>query len=245
MARYDTAANIINDVAVEVGLAASSDVWASTDQSFVQLRYLLKSVGRGLVLENDWLQSRKEYTFTTTTATSYSLPADFLSMIPQSGWNRTTRFPLTPASSQQWQYLNAAQSVTTFTVVFKPSDTALTLWTPVSGCTIAFEYLSTYWVALDGSTTPTKDAPTLNTDIICINVQLITRALKLAFLQAKGFDTSAALSDYESALSGSRGANATDAPVLSLNGPSAEEKFVDMSNAPLSGFGFDGTGGLF
>lgn len=247
MALYDTAANIISDVAVEVGLGAVSDAFASTDANVAQLRSLLKSTGRAMVLRHAWLQQRKEYSFTTSGSGTYSLPADFQRMVDQSGWNRTNRRPLQPASPQEWQYLKAALGGTVYSVLFRPHDSTLELWPQPdpSGETVAFEYMSRYWVQSSGATSPDKDAPTANGDTVKLDVQLATRALKLAFLRAKGFDTTAAQQEFEEAFDSVASANAGAAPVLSLAGPPLAEKLLDMTNAPATGFGLDGDGGLF
>lgn len=246
MALYESVLQVVQDVAVEIGLAAPSAVYASTNQNVIQLRTLLKSVGRGLVLKHRWLQCTKEHTFTTDASTSYTLPADFQSMVDQTGWNRTSKTPITPASPQEWQFAMAREISPALTFLFKPKD--LTIEVPTShtvGDTIAFEYRSRYWVALTGSTTPTKDAPTLDSDVLCLDSHLVSRALKLAWLRAKGFDSTAALDDYLEALGSVKPANANAAPVLSLNGSPTEDRMIDESNAPSSGFGLDGVGGLF
>jgi hypothetical protein len=122
MARYDTVSNIIADVGSELGLGtltAVLPVIASTDAVVAQLQALLKAAGRGLVLENPWLQQRTDYTFNTTTATVYTLPAAFQRMVDGSGWNRTKRMPLVPLSPQAWEGMKAI-AVTSALPVFFP-----------------------------------------------------------------------------------------------------------------------------
>jgi hypothetical protein len=243
--QYDTVLNIVKDVAVECGLAEPSAVFASTDNNIVQLRRRLKSVGRGLVLEHDWLQCIKEHTLETTGDTSYALPADFAEMVNQTGWNRSANMPLDPMSPQQWQYLKASDTGVIFTVLFRLRDLTLELHSPSPGETIAFEYRSRYWVAETGLTTPTSDAPDEDDDVVCIDVQLITRALKLAFLRDKGFDTTAAEQDYQAALAAAQDTASGAAPILKLGGCEDPVPMLDERNAPSSGFGFDGMGGLY
>lgn len=246
MALYDTVLNIVSDVAVELGLGSLSAIYSSTDANVIQLRTLLKSTGRGLVLKTPWLQAVKEHTFVTDANSSYTLPADFQSMVDGSGWNRTSRYQLQPLTRPEWQAVVASVSQPASTYLFKPKDLTIEVWPqpPTSGETIAFEYRSRHWVALTGSTTPTKDAPTLDTDVVCLDVQLITRALKLAFLRAKGFDSTAAQQDFLDAYEDVRSANANAAPVLDLNGRLMGDRLLDESNAPSTGFGLDGLGGL-
>src|SRR5690348_1694823 len=119
MSLYDTVANVLSDTAVELGLGEVSDVYGSTDANIVQLRTLLKRVGRSLAKQRAWKQLIKEHTFTTTNTSTYDLPTDFGAMIDQTGWNRTQRRPLGVLSPQEWQYLEASVAGTVYTVLFR------------------------------------------------------------------------------------------------------------------------------
>lgn len=244
MAAYDTALGIISDAAVELGLGAVADAYGSTDAHVVQLCALLKSLGRALVRENKFLQLRKEHSFTTTSATTYALPSDFLEYVDATGWNRTAQMPLVPTSPQDWQRLKAAGDTLAFQVLFRPRDTTLELWPqpPAAGDTVAFEYMSDAWVATAAGLSPTLNAPTANTHAIALDSLLMVRGLKVAFLQAKGFDSSAALREYETTWAAVSGAGVGTAPVLSMRGGRGGPPA--MPSAPLTGFGFDGQGGL-
>jgi hypothetical protein len=246
VALYETALSIISDASVEMGLGAVSDAYGSTDANVIQLRTLLKTVGRRLALSRDWSHLVKQYTFTTDGDDEYDLPADFSMMVPGTSWNRTTQMRGQPVNAQAWQYLKASNTTVTYTVFFRMSDLTLTFHPdpPSSGETIAFEYRSRYWVTATGQSAPNKDAPTANTDTIEFDATLMVPALKLAFLQAKGFDATAAKIEYDEALERVAGANVGAAPILSLGAGSLDERLLDESNAPSSGFGLDGEGGL-
>lgn len=239
---YDTVANVVSQVAVQCGLGTVADVFASTDGNLVQLRGLLTTVGRRLVLRYPWLQTVKEHTFATTTDTSYTLPSDFQSMVDQTGWNRTEDHRFIPATAQQWQYLKALDSTITIQTVFRPQHLTLDIHSPVSGCTVAFEYRSNLWVALTGSTSPTKNAPTLNTDVIILEAELIKAALKAEFLGDKGFDATKAMADLGMMLDDVQSANVGAAPVLNIGGRQAD--FLEMPSSPATGLGL-GDGGLY
>lgn len=246
MALYDTVLNVVSDAAVEIGLGSVSAVFASTDPNVVQLRTILKRLGRRLTLKRQWKQLVLEHTFTTDVSTTYDLPADYGTMIDQTGWGRTSQQPMAPLSPQQWQYNEAHSSSNALAVLFRPRDLTLELPTShISGQEIAFEYVSRYWVALTGTTTPAKDAPTLDTDVLLFDSMLLVGALKLAFKKAKGFDVTSDTQDFLEEWGLVDSANAGPAPVLSLNRGGLSEKLLDMTNAPSTGFAFDGTGGLF
>jgi hypothetical protein len=241
---WPTAGEIINDAGVEVGLNSVTDPFSSYDGNYVQLRTLLKSCGRELVQARNWTYLRKEHTFTTVLGTStYAMPTDMLRMYDQSGWNRTNRLPLGgPLSPSEWQYLKARLVGVVFTVLFRPMNQLINLYpdtdTP-GGYVIAFEYGSKYW--LSSAATPTvlsKEAPTASDDLVWFDPLLITRALKLAFLKAKGLDTTAAEQDYAATLNAAMGMD-NPGKVLNLNRTSMDPSnvLVGGQSVPITGFG--------
>jgi hypothetical protein len=244
MAWTVTAGEVVNDAAVEVGLADSADPFASTDANVVQLCRLLKSCGRELVMARNWTYLRKEHTFTTVQGTSnYSLPTDFFRMYDQSGWNRTNRLPLGgPLSPQEWQFLKARLVGVVFTVLFRPMNGEMNLYPDTNtpgGYSIAFEYGSKYWLSSDATPTVlSKDAPTASTDVVWFDPLLITRSLKLAFLKAKGLDTTGAEQDYAASLNAAMGADAPN-KVLNLHrGPmDPSAVLIGGQSVPITGFG--------
>ena len=240
----DTAGQVVNDALVELGLSAVSDPFADTDPNVAQVCTLLKSTGRKLIHEHKWTFLRKEYLFTTVQGTAtYPLPADFHEMIDQTGWNRTTRLPFGgPLSAQQWQFLKSRLAGVVFTVLFRPLGGTLYLYpdnpTP-GGYSIAFEYQSDGWIEVPGIPSSTfRDYPRDSTDIVRLDSHLTSRALKLAWLQAKGFDTSAALDDYTSVLEHVIGHDSF-VPTLSLNnrGVLRADPLLGQQNLPITGYG--------
>src|SRR5512145_1324017 len=98
-ARFDTVSTIVNEAAVELGLSSSTstDVFASTDPTFVLLRTLLKSCGQELIdLPNsDWPSLHKTHSFVAAAAADppaygvNTLPTDFGKKVPGTFWNQT------------------------------------------------------------------------------------------------------------------------------------------------------------
>lgn len=236
---FDTAGNIVNDAAVEMGLLAANvaDPYASTDPNLAQLCRLLKSVGQEIVDERQWSQAIKEHTFTTSAATDYALPADYLAMVDQTGWNRTSSLPLAPLAAQEWQYLKAHSTSLVLTVMFRPWLRRLYIQPSTStGQLVAFEYRSTYWVQGDGQTTGTATAPTDKDDTILFDRLLVVRGLKLAWKKEKGFDTTSAQADYDRRLEQAMSADAV-APVLNLARRSIGEVLLGPQSIPDTGYG--------
>lgn len=231
--RTDTASNIINKVLLELALATSSvaNVYASEDAVVIQLRALLESLGQELAQMRPWTHLQKEHTLTTVNGTqSYALPSGFVGMLPQTQWNRSTDLELAgPAGPQLWQLLVSTNTVSTINYFFRVQGNRLFLEpTPTAADALAFEYLSAYWVQPTGETTPTSEAPSDDADTLWFDRRLLVTGLKLRWLEAKGFDTTAAQRAYDSVLSatmGNDGAHAVLylAPPVLRHGPSLPE----------------------
>jgi hypothetical protein len=240
---WDTATNLVSDAAIELGLVSApvSDVFGSTDQNIVQLRTYLKSGCRELGRLRDWTHTVKQYVFTTSTGVpTYPLPADFRQMIDQSGWNRTNRLPLGgPLSAQEWEYLKARLVGVVFTVLFRPWQGTLYLYPDTNtpgGYSIAYEYISRYFVQPSGVGSPTSETPSANSDTICFEPQLVVKKLKLDFKRGKGFDYSMEQEDFDKALEMIKGDDSA-MPMLRLNRQNMVDPLLGQQNVPLTGYG--------
>lgn len=241
---FDTAGSLINDAAVQCGLTAVTDPYASTDANFILLRTLLKRVGSDLwsAKEGGWSWFQQSTSFVTVQGTNnYALPADFGGMQDQSGWNRTNRLPLGgPLSPQEWQYLKARLVGVVFTVLFRPMQQRIYLYpdtdTP-GGYTIAYEYLSRYWAQPYGQTSATLEAPTAATDTVLFDREVVIAGLEKEFLAKRGFDTTKVDADYEARLAACLAKDAA-APILRLNNRDEwVEPLLGQQNVPFTGFG--------
>jgi hypothetical protein len=242
--RWGTVQEIVSDAAIEVGLTAPSDVMASTDPNIAQLCRLLKSSGRDLIHMRSWTHLRKEHSLTTVAGVAnYSLPSDYHNMIDQTWWNRTNRLPVGgPLSAQEWQYLKARMVGVVFNVLFRPMDRLISLYpdtnTP-AGYNIVFEYSSAWWISQTGSPdVATGDFPTLSSDYVWFDPTLTMRKLKLEFLKAKGFDTTAAQQDYDMTLELVKGHD-SPAAIINLNKSNLgmRDPPIGGQSVPITGFG--------
>jgi hypothetical protein len=236
MAVFDTVANVVSDAAVELGLDSVSDVYAASDANVIQLRTLLKTVGRGLQRMRRW----SHLTFRTTFSTgaggniTQALATDFDELAPCTLWDTTNDRELHgPVSEPVWEFLQATGLSTSLHTPWRIWQGALYLFAAPASATIAYEYRSTWWVAVTAA--PTKTAPTLNSDVLMFDRNLMLAALKLAWLRLKGFDTTAAADEYRVAL---QQATAGDAPgrVLSMTGR-GPEPLLGAWNIPVTGIG--------
>jgi hypothetical protein len=239
---WDTAASIISDALLELGLikVAVSDPFASTDQNVLQANALLKSLGQELLRDYEWTHLGEEHTFPTVASTdSYALPSDFARYSNGTGWNRTQELPLVgPVDKRQWQALKARSNTGAVSKVFRIWQDEMWLHpTPSTADTIAFEYVSKRWVALTGAASPTKEAPTVNSDELWFDRQVLVTGLKWKHRLAKGQESSGFQADFLRAVTRAQGGDGAS-PVLSMTGPSpGVDRMLDDANIPDTGYG--------
>lgn len=233
MAKYMTASDIIKQAASEVGLPAVADPFASPDPAYRQLVSFLTSLGQELVLlKDDWQELLKDFEFNTVIGQAeYALPDDFAAMVPQTGWDVSTRRPLDAVSSQEWHYRDVTGFSGLITVRFRVARGKLQLIpTPASIFPVSFEYRSRSWVKPTGETQATMDRVTVAGDVVMFDQLLVTRGLKLMWLGEKGFDTIKATADFERIYELVAGKD-TPKPVLHLSG-SGGEPLIGEANLP-------------
>ena len=172
MARLATANDIINRVAIEIGLNKDPDPVASADEAFIQLKGLLDSAGQELVELHNWQIMSREYSFTTQAGDTgiYDLPSDFSAMIDQTGWDQTNNVALGgPLSDQDWAYLAGRDLVSqTIYASFKLENNKLYLYPqpPPEGLDVSFQYASRAWVASQANTDDRDDVISTGSDLV-------------------------------------------------------------------------------
>ncbi len=243
---YDTVQTIINRVAVQSGIAQGpaaslGDPFASTNPYFGQLIDLLTSLGDDLNNNHEWSQFIRECTITTAgSAGSYALPADFHEMLDQSGWNRSMRLPLVgPLSGQETQFLKSRLGQVIINVAFRLQGNLLVFPVPpADGQTIVFEYVSDFWIQSAASGTgPDLDHPTIGTDTVLYDPELMVAGLKLKFAEDRGFDTTKLEERFAQKLEHAIGKN-VGARTIDPGGHSlTADRLLDGANVPVTGLG--------
>lgn len=237
--------SILNQTAVEVGFDPVENPYGSTLTHFVQMRYLLQTAGEELcVVGYNWEFLKGSFSFVTVSATNpdgvYDLPSDFLFMLNQTGWDRTNRVPLIgPLSDQEWTYLEGRNLVTqTIYANFRFSIGKFEMFPspPPDGLNITYEYQTKNWVQDASNPDVNKDAFSDGGDKPLFNKTLMSRLLKVKWLEAKGFDSTKAEDDLVqiySALTGKdKGAQVVNA------GGFRKYPFLDgIRNTPDTGYG--------
>lgn len=235
MSRYVTAGDLVNNVALELGLILEpiNDPYASSEQTIIQLRSLLNIAGKELVTMHPWEVLASSFQITTTSADTglYDLPDDFSYMRDQTGWERTERVPLFgPLSAQDWNYVlgrRLANQTIYASFRFKRGQFAIFPNDPVTdGLDINFEYVSRNWV--EDSTNPGTniEKAQASADTILYEETLIGRYLKVKYLMAKGLDATPAQDDFNQLFMSWTGKD-TGAEVLNAGGAGRVYPYLD------------------
>jgi hypothetical protein len=237
--RTKQAGDLINEVGVEVGLPKISDPFVSTDPQYQRLITLLNIAGNNLIDLYPWSRFTRILTIPLLSGQgSYDLPNDFLDIIPGTMWQPNVN--LTPAygsvTPQTWQMLLSIPLVGTLQIIYRERSGKLdVLPVPTSnGITVTVEYQSRAWVEVSGQAT--RDNVTQYSDVVLHDPALISRYLKMKFLEAVGFDTQKATDDFNLILD-ARTSKDQSRPILSMSGPYNSTRLLDVRNLPETGYG--------
>lgn len=198
MANYWTAADILKQVAGELGLPRVTSITGIEDVQSIQLLSLLNSSGNELLMYYPWAQFAKEWAFTTVPGTSdYDLPGDWLYFRDQTQWDRTDHWPLLgPKSPQEWAWLKGSLVAALPRQRFRVANDKFMLW-PIPAApavSMAMEYVVKNWVSKAGNVT--SDFITQDGDIVMYNPWLIIKFVKMKFYELKGFPTNGVQGDF-------------------------------------------------
>ena len=242
--RFDTINNIVNHVAVEVGLNPVTDVFSANDTAFTQLTYLVTACVEELMEQFPWQIINRSFNYVTGAAENgpIDLPDDFGYMIPQTGWERTGNVPLLgPLSAQGWSYLLGRDLVSsTIYASFRLDQNTLAIFpsTPMPpALDINFEYISRNLIQIATAPTTYTDKAENAADVPQFPPSLMKRMLKMKYLETKGFDSTKASDDYYDTVMSWQGKD-NSAPVLNAGGISIGLNYLDgQRNVPDTGYG--------
>lgn len=238
-----TANDILNRVSVEVGFDPVSDPYASPDQHFKQMQFLLQTCGEELALAYPWEFLNESWAVVTadTDSGDYPLPPNFHYMIPQTGWERSQNVPIFgPLSAQDWTYLLGRDLVSyTIYASFRIKDGLFSIFPqpPPNGLDLNYEYQSRYWVEDGGEPGEYKPSITEGNDIPLYDRTLITRMLKLKWLEAKGFDTTAPQADFNQVFAFLTGKDKSGEILSAGSGRGGIPYLDSYRNTPDTGYG--------
>jgi len=171
----------------------------------------------------------------------YELPDDFAYMINQTGWDRTNNVMIGgPLSAQEWTYLKGRDLVSqTIYATFREVENQFWLFPqpPPVGLQITYEYTSRNWVLVNGIAGQYNDQAIQPSDVVLYEAFLFERLLKVRFLEARGFDTTAAAQQYMKVME-SWTAKDKGAPILNAGRTYGGVPYLDgFRNTPDTNFG--------
>lgn len=242
--RFSTVNQIVNAVAVQVGLTPVADVFSTDDPVFAQMISLLTSGLQTLMEDYEWNNLVREYQLTTVAGDTgkYALPTDFAYMIDQTGWERSENVPLLgPVSAQEWTCLLGRDLVSsTIYASFRFDQNEFYIFpnNPVTpDLNINFEYISRNLIQIAAAPTTYTDEATVGADVVMFPPNLVRQQLKMMFLTAKGFDSSAAAQDFQKSIDGWMGRDKS-AGILSASGGRGKGYLLNgFRNTPDTGYG--------
>jgi hypothetical protein len=238
---YIAANEILNRVAAEVGVSPISDPYASTDPIFVQMRYLLNTAGEELMQMYAWEALVRSHNVVTQDGDTgvYDLPDDFGYMINQTGWEQTQNVPLGgPLSAQEWTYLKGRDLASnTLYASFRIADGSFNIYPtpPPAGLDLTFEYVSTCWAESSEIPAVPQSEAKVGSDKVLYDKTLITRMVKVKYLEAAGFDSAKAQADLNQ-IFGLLTGSEKGADILNAGRPRSRFRYLDGYNMPDTGY---------
>jgi hypothetical protein len=166
--------------------------------------------------------------------TAFPLPEDFYRFIDQTQWNGAMRFPAVgPVSPQGWMTYMTFPISANFTLTWQVRQNQLWFLNapPAPGQKFKFMYLSRALVRDADDPTLFKNVADKDGDTFQLDGVLMTLITRVKWLEAKGFDSSAAVRDFllafDSRVGAQKGAN-----ILNMAGPCHDYPYIGIGNLP-------------
>ena len=171
---------------------------------------------------------------TEATETAFDLPGDFYRFIDQTQWNASMRFPAVgPVSPQGWMTYRVFPISANFTLTWQMRQRQLWFLNPPAppGQTFKFMYLSQALVQDADNPDLYKNVATKAGDTFQLDGILMTLLTRMKWLEARGFDSSAAVRDFllafDSRIGAEKGAN-----ILNMAGGRHDYPYIGIGNLP-------------
>jgi hypothetical protein len=233
-----TVLQIGNAAADIVGLPRMTTLVSNANQNAVKILRALKDAAKWASRDIDWITMRREHTFATTAASSYSLPDYFDRIVNGTVWDRTNyRQMIGPMTSTEWQKYKSTDATAVYSLFRIYSDSAggkvIEIYPDTdTGNTIAFEYTDSRYVL-----SPTSDLQTNvqdDGDTFVFDDEVVEAGTAWRLLRMLGLNYDDEKAEYLKLID-ERRANDAGAPVLDLQLGSS---FMGLGvNIPPSGFG--------
>jgi hypothetical protein len=239
-----TLSAIVQNVAQMVGYPVPVDPAGDADPAVAQMVQALNMAGTDLMSMGDWQELTKSYSISITADSpgqqekSFALPDDFYEFCDQTQWNSTNQWPaIGPISPQMWQALLVRTTLPTFSFYWQVRGTRLYILSPPTDAqTLTFFYQSIGWVQDQDDSNLYKNRAVKNGDIILLDSYMVTLLTRVKWLEMKGFDSAAAMRDFQVAFENRKG-NEKGAPILTMVRDFRFPYLNSFANTPDTGYG--------
>ena len=229
----------VQEACRQLALAQPAQVYGSLDETAALMGSVANLAGILLADAFNWQDLQKTLTITGDgVTTNFPLPADFGSIVDNTGWSLTIRRPVLVLNPQQWAsvsaWLGASFYISPCCRLYQ-NEVQFISAPPVGS--ITFQYRMDTWALLGVSPFTRLQYMTQDTDVPQFDWLMMVLAIKVKFLEQKNMDTNAAQSDLSD-----RYAQLTQrdelAPTLSLSGGvMGGFRFLDGYNTSDTNFG--------
>jgi hypothetical protein len=241
--RDDTLINIANRALAAVGFPAQTDVAGSNDPAVQQMVQSVNQAGTDLLGMHDWQQMLKTFEvsiiadFPGQSSKFVDLPEDFLMFKDQSQWNVSQQLPMIgPVLSQDWQRVTVRTADFVTRLLWRVRDNQWEIKSPPEDSQdLSMEYISQGYIQDQDDATLFKNFADKNGDLFLIDQYLIYYLAKAKWLEVKGFDSAAAMRDFQVSFE-QRFTQDQGAPVLSLINRTGY-RYLDYWNIPDTNYG--------
>jgi len=192
-------------IQLELGWASSASI-STNDQTTKQILALMNASGDELSRRHQWTWLNRTASITTVAAqTLYDLPTGYQRQVSDTSFNQTQKWPMRgPLSSPEWSWLQAGYGATPPYYRYRLTAGQLEIYpAPTDSLTtLAFEYVSNFWVlGYTGAVNSVdKLKITADTDIGVFDNRLFIASTKLKFFETKGFENTKLKRDFDEML---------------------------------------------
>lgn len=235
---------VVQNMAGLLSLPKPADPAGSTDPAVALMVQSANLASLELLNSYEWPGMIREGLIAVTTALPptpgesqelpFDLPEDFYRFIDQTQWNKSMRFPAVgPVSPQGWMTYRVFPISANFTLTWQMREGKIWFLNPPStpGQEFVFMYLSRALVRDADTPDLFKNLANKNGDLFQLDPLLVTLGGRIKWLEAKGFDTTAATRDFVIAWDTRVGAT-KGASILSMAGNRGGYPYIGIGNLP-------------
>jgi hypothetical protein len=184
----NTLAFHLNQVLSESGFQKPDQYFGNDDQNVLQIIACAQACALEIV-EEGYQLLRVQGSQLLTSATTYALPSDFLSFVPNTMYQAGRWDPVDfPTTEETWALLNSVTVVASLPIRVRILGGQLAIKNPQAGATLDFEYISN--APINSAATPpvAQKVFAADTDVWLLDDRLFQLECKWRFKREKGLE---------------------------------------------------------